>query len=241
MCIRVISHWEPCNDQRLTSIEICKNCIATPGLSAIDCPDGDNVYPPKPAEQPCPVCERRNDFQKLDAQDNLNTDVAKWTEPMRQVSTRSGLPLSDASSTILPDISTVSEASCITCDPGSHALQESRRGGLVCVKCGHNASTVRFSRNATDSTLEMSPWQAFTDDEDAASVQHAGPAARDQSTGPGSISIYSDIVPASDCGTTRVRERDIPERGSEAVAASMPMSTLQAWRDFGEALGNPFT
>lgn len=59
MCIRHISHWQPCHHQRCTSIDICSYAEAHPGLNPSDCPKGENVFREGAEGGECKICGHR--------------------------------------------------------------------------------------------------------------------------------------------------------------------------------------
>ena len=59
MCIRHISHWQPCRHQRCTAIDICSYAEAHPGLSPSDCPKGEIVFREEAERGECKICGER--------------------------------------------------------------------------------------------------------------------------------------------------------------------------------------
>jgi hypothetical protein len=60
MCIRHISHWQPCHHQRCTGIDICSYAEAHPGLDPSDCPKGENVFREEADRGTCKICRERD-------------------------------------------------------------------------------------------------------------------------------------------------------------------------------------
>lgn len=64
MCIRHISHWQPCNDQRCTGIDICSYAESHPGLDPYDCPKGENIFREQAEGGTCKICGQREHERK---------------------------------------------------------------------------------------------------------------------------------------------------------------------------------
>ena len=64
MCIRHISHWQPCRHQRCTAIDICSYAEAHPGLSPSDCPKGEIVFREEAERGECKICGERREHSK---------------------------------------------------------------------------------------------------------------------------------------------------------------------------------
>lgn len=80
MCIRTISHWQPCLHQRCTSIEISDEAKSTPGLSPFDCTAEGPVFEDDATAEQCPVCARDDAVEQQD-QDRIENKAEKLPSP----------------------------------------------------------------------------------------------------------------------------------------------------------------
>lgn len=79
MCIRLITHWQPCRHQRCTGIDICEYAEAHPGLDPSDCPKGENIFSDGASEQDCKICrERGRERERRD--DDRDGRGEEWRE-----------------------------------------------------------------------------------------------------------------------------------------------------------------
>ena len=91
MCIRHISHWQPCRHQRCTGIEICSYVEAHPGLDPSDCPKGENVFREETEGGECGICrereheKREGERERRDKEITLNVYVTPSTTKNRNI------------------------------------------------------------------------------------------------------------------------------------------------------------
>lgn len=80
MCNFIISYWQPCLHQRVTTITTCSVNQATLGAEPIACAGRQDVRPEQPAPAPCPVCQRKRAFTKLAGEHAATSKTARWAE-----------------------------------------------------------------------------------------------------------------------------------------------------------------